>query len=190
MIYPMGANMRILSLLAAALLGMAAFAPASKAATINLDVSFTASNFPGLQPVDPVIGSFHIAFDPTQLYVENTAAITNMVLNINFSGPVAFSYVPLVGGSIGGTHFSSLGVQSGTDDFRLLFSTIGISAFTYSQVGQTRNFTAVTPNITFTVTATPIPASLVMLLTALGALGGFAYMRGRKVQPQAAMLAA
>jgi hypothetical protein len=189
----MGAIMRILGLLAALFLGVAAFAPSSQAATINLDVSFTASNFTGAQPVDPVIGSFHIAFDPTQVYIESTAAITNLVLNINFSGPVAFSYVPFIGGSIGGTHLSSLGVQHGTDDFRLLFSTIGISAFTYSQVGQTRNFTAVTPNIAYTITATPLPASLVMLLTALTALtalGGVGYMRGRKVQPQAVMLAA
>jgi hypothetical protein len=182
--------MRILSLLAVLFVGLLALAPASHAATINLAVTFNASNFTGNEPVNPVTGSFDVTFDPTHVYIGDKNVITNLVMNINFSDTVNFSYIPFVGGSIGGTHLGSLGLQKNTDDFRLLFTLIGIDAFTYTQAGNTGIYTAFTPNVTFTVTATPLPASLVMLLTALGALGGVGYMRGRKMEPQVAMFAA
>jgi hypothetical protein len=182
--------MRKLGLLAALFIALVALAPGARAATINLAVTFSASNFSGSEPINPVTGSFDVTLDPTHIYFEDKNVVTNFVSNINFTGPINFSYVPLIGGSIGGEHLGSLGLQKNTDDFRLLFTLLGINAFSYSQVGQNHVFTAVTPNVTFTVTATPLPASLVMLLTALGALGGVGYMRGRKMAPQAAMLAA
>jgi len=184
--------MRILTLLAAMFVGLVALAPSGRAATINLAVSFTATGFSSGAPVNPVTGSFHLSFDPTHVYVADSHAVTNLSLNINFGDSVLFTYAPILGGSIGGAHLGALVVGKGTDDFRLVVSPLlHLTAFTYSQIGLGKNYS--TTHMTFNVvpiSATPIPASLIMLLTALGALGGVGYLRGRKSQSGAAMLAA
>ena len=184
--------MRILTLLAAVFMGLVAMAPGSRAATINLAVSFTATGFAAGAPVDPVTGSFHLSFDPTKIYVADSHAVTDLSLNINFSDTLLFTYAPILGGSIGGANLGALVVGKGTDDFRLVVSPLlHLTAFTYSQIGLGKNYS--TTHMTFNVTpiaATPIPASLVMLLTALGTLGGAGYLRGRKAQAGTAMLAA
>jgi hypothetical protein len=191
-INPVGKIMRILSVLAALFLGLVALAPTSQAATINLAVNFTATGFSSGPAT--ITGSFDAMFDPTNVYVNDANVVSNFHIN-NITiptgpGDILFSYAPILGATIGGSALTSFLVQKGADDFRLIISLLG-NAFTYSQVGLNKkpNTFDVTVNIS-PIAATPIPASLVMLLTSLGALGGVGYLRGRKAQPKAAMLAA
>jgi hypothetical protein len=178
--------MRILSVLAALFLGLVALAPASHAATINLAVSFTATGFGVGAPSNTVTGSFDATFDPTSVYLEDANVISNFHVNEitipTNPGDVLFSYAPILGASIGGSALSSLIVQKGVDDFRLVISLLG-NAFTYSQTGVNKRFSTfdVTLNVS-PIAATPIPGSVLMLLTSLGALGGVGYLRGRKAQ--------
>lgn len=190
--------MRILSVLAALLVGLVALAPSSHAATVTYDVSFSANNFFGVgtPPVSSVSGGFEITFDPTQTYLNDGSVITNFTIDLpGFSASPVFSYTPALFGSgaIGGAPGGALGLQ-GTD-FNLGFTLAGlVTEFSYEALknGHWRTYTALFPTVKIaavTPATTPIPASLVMLLTALGLLGGVAYLR-RKVQPQAAMIAA
>ena len=84
-------------------------------------VTFSASGFPTGAPVDPVVGSFTITFDPTQSYTEETSGITLNSLNINLGSEFGFDYAPaptpiiIVGGIRTGVH----GITPGTDDFFL-----------------------------------------------------------------------
>jgi hypothetical protein len=172
-------------------MGLVALAPSSHAATINVAVDFTATGFSS--GPSSLSGSFDAKFDPTHFYVEDANVISNFKIAgnaIDLPSSILFSYIPFVSATIGGSPLSSLVVQKGVDDFRLFVSLLG-NAFTYSQDGVNKKFN--TFNVTFNVSpiaATPIPASLVMLLTALGVLGGVVILRGRKAQSEAAMLAA
>jgi hypothetical protein len=179
--------MRILSVLAALFLGLVALAPTSQAATVNLAVNFTATGFSSGPAT--ITGSFDAMFDPTHVYVDDANVVSNFHIdNITIPtgpGDILFSYAPILGATIGGSALTSFVVQKGADDFRLIISLLG-NAFTYSQVGLNKKPSTfdVTVNVS-PIAATPIPASLVMLLTSLGVLGGVGYLRGRKAQPTA-----
>jgi hypothetical protein len=197
-----GIIMRLLSLLSALFLALAAFAPSSKAATVTYDVTFSASGsqfhslLGGSSPVSAASGSFQITFDPSLHYNNNTMVISDFVINLaGLSGhgvvePVSFNYTPnflIFGpsGTISGNGFS-LGFTLGG-----LVSDISFSA---KKNGHTRTWTALFPQTTLSrvaaPAATPIPASLMMMLTGLLGLGGVGFLRGRRSQTTAALLAA
>jgi hypothetical protein len=198
--------MRILTALAAMFLGLAAFAPSSQASTVTYDVTFSANKFLGGTPnlptelnskgkmVPTLEGSFTISFDPTQGYHNNTTAITDFHINIpSYSKTLtAFSYTSFLFGTGaigGGSHTALHGV-----DFRIGFTLAGlINVLTFQELGSHghyKQYTALFPTFTVTPATAPIPASVLMMLTALGTLGGFGYLRGRKAQPEAVSLAA
>jgi len=188
--------MRIIGVFAALFMGLVALAPSSHAATITLAVNFSATNFLGsaTPPIKPVTGSFNLTFDPTQNYLNDTSAVSNFTINLpNFTDTVAFSYFgPFIGGSVGGLTNNSWGVKKNTDDFSIGFTLLAITGFTYSTAGSNHVFAALFPQISIAAVApatTPIPASLVMLLTALGTLGGAGYLRSRKAQAGAPLAA-
>jgi PEP-CTERM motif len=101
------ATLLLQGILLAALVMSLATLPAS-ASTIVDNVTFTAyftsPNYgggagplytSGATPASPVTGSFTLTFDPTQTYLDNTAAITNPVLGgITSDSVFAFDYSP------------------------------------------------------------------------------------------------
>ncbi len=186
--------MRILSAIAGLALGLLALAPSSQAATVQYDVTFSANNFHadsflgGTPPISSVNGSFRLTLDPTQGLFESTSAITNFTIDLpGFTDTPVISYTPLFGGSgtLGGSANGSLFLAFHAVDFSAVFTLAGqITALTYEVLknGHWRSYTSLvsaTVNVVPTTT-TPIPASLVMLLTSIGALGGFGYLRNRK----------
>lgn len=174
------------------------------AATVSYDVSFSANSFTGIGtpniPGGTLSGAFQITFDPTLGYDNDTSVISNFSINLPGFGstPVGLSYTPflssgVIGGELGGGD-TAFNVTNGTSDFHIAFTLGGlISEITFSAVntnGHARKYTAWFPQTTVTA-ATPIPASLVMMLTGLAAFGGFGYLRSRKAaQPEAVSLAA
>lgn len=175
--------MRMLCLFLAAL-GMFVQSAAGKAATITTDVSFTATpivGFMGLTPpVDPVIGSFHITFDPALSYFDSTSISVNS-LNINVDGGVVFSYNPTLQSlNIGGSNLGSGAYFWATNDFSLGLRNDGsgfvLDGFSYSQAGLLDSF-SYTPNVV------PIPGTLPLLATALV---GLVWTRRVRTRPHGA----
>ena len=154
------ATLLLQGILLAALVMSLATPPAS-ASTIVDNVTFTAyftsPNYgggagplytSGSTPASPVTGSFTLTFDPTQTYLDNTAAITNPVLGgITSDSVFAFDYSPsaytigmttfaagelVVGGSAAGA--CCILLPSTTNDFYLQVLTFTTSP-TFQQVG-------------------------------------------------------
>jgi hypothetical protein len=143
---------------------------AGQAATITTDVVFTATPMVSVMgttpPADPVIGSFHITFDPAQFYFDATSISVNS-LNINVDHGVVFSYNPLVSIlNVGGSDQGSGAFFWATNDFSLgmLYdgSTFTLHSLTYSQAGvfDTFDYRPVVP----------IPGALPLLTTGLAGL--------------------
>jgi hypothetical protein len=181
---------RIISLLAALLLSIVAFAPSSHAAPVYL-VTFTANNFNHGGPAQ-IDGQFNTNFDPFSppVFLNNQGAITNFQItspsSITLPTNPFLSDIPGLIGQIGLTAFSP--VVAGHNEFNLIVTLLG-SVFTYSQTGSA--FVYRSTDVSFAVAqvaATPIPASLVMLLTAMGGLGvaGFVRRRGMSISASAA----
>ena len=173
------------------------FVPRSHADVTTYDVEFTANTLvtgsgPDPAPVDPVIGSFQVTFDPTLTYVDNTIDISLNSLNIALGSALSFSYDPdtdafgggtlIVGGTASGPGFITY--DPSTNDF-WLFITNFATAPAFEQLGYTQ--TAVsndnlfyTLNQTGTVnvtTAIPEPSSMVLASVLASA---FCFMRRRK----------
>jgi hypothetical protein len=125
----------------------------ANAITITETINFTASGFPAGAPVDPVIGSFTITFDPTtSINVGTTIALNN--LNVTPSAnPRFFAYFAPTG-QLGVCSTASLSppppaclVSAGDNSFFLSLlvpplSTPTFVDFLYSQSASTANFSA------------------------------------------------
>jgi hypothetical protein len=190
--------MRIRHLLLASLLAASTTAPAG-AATYN--ITFSATNFAGSPDGSPnpatVEGNFQVTFDPGQDYVNATSGITFNALNLTVDGPFGFNYYQGAGGGsfqIGGLQNGVNGIMYGSNDFLLTIErfTAGtlLSEMFYTAYAQTvlgvRYFITPdslghptdNPNGYARVTmVTPLPGSLLLLLTAFGGLGLAAYRR-------------
>lgn len=164
---------------------------AASAATVVKKFDFTATGFtPVGAPVNPVIGSITIEFDPTVSVSQSTSGITLNSLNIAMGSPLMFSFNPGFFGlmSIGGTQGSD-GVQHGTNDFAFSFfyadtATPQIPLFFYSQVGHMNAYE--TRNVALSVSvvepggpgAVPEPAAWALMIGGFGLAGSA--LRGRK----------
>jgi hypothetical protein len=198
--------MRFVSLAAALVLGCFVLAESAAASTITTIVDFTASDFTSSSgsvpaPISPVTGSFTLTFDPDLDYSEESAGIALNNININVSGVPLFSHFAgiyngvTIGMSPGGGANSA---QWGTNDFFLAFNIDGSHypksvLFGYTQGGVNNFFTTYNVALTLTppvVAATPIPGSVLLLLTALTAIGSVAFVRHRKVERFPAFAAA
>lgn len=70
-----------------------AMAPLASAATVTDLVTFSASGFSAGAPVDPVVGSFTITFDPA-VSVTDASTITLNSLNIALGSTLVFTNSP------------------------------------------------------------------------------------------------
>jgi hypothetical protein len=172
--------------------------PAS-AGTIVTNINFTASGFkavfnPGVvAPIDPVHGSFTLTFDPT-LFYDFGDADSNLVLNsINVplnaqSGIPQFLYEPSSQQLLIGMSYNGGGSQgSGSDDFMLsLFLGFPYDANYFSYVQVLNNYLYEASSVTFTIdpplptATTPLPPSVLMLVTSIGGLGLVGWRRRRQ----------
>jgi hypothetical protein len=162
---------------------------AAEAGTITETVDFVASGTGG--PQDPVTGSFTITYDPTLHYWNETGPdIVLNNLNIALDSPLSFTYDPGSYLQVGGLAGWAIGLTYGANDFVLSLFPGFFNSIAYSQVGETGAFYSSDITATYTpvgVATTPIPASLLLLLTALAGLSGVAFLRrGRMLRFAAA----
>jgi hypothetical protein len=172
--------------LAAALLLIPALVSQAGAALMSYHVAFSANSFESAlgatPPVDPVEGSFDITFDPSLIYPEagTTTGITLNTLNIALDSALSFtyndpSYPPdLLGvGGISQGPGAVLYVPA-TNDFALVIDNFSTGnptflRFAYSQTAVNNDyFSTETGSVTFT--PIPLPATLPLVFSGLGAL--------------------
>jgi hypothetical protein len=148
-------------------------------------LTFSATTFVpeglGSPPVDPVTGSFSFTYDPLQSYSGSTDVVLNL-LNINLGSTLAFNYDPVAKRvTIGGDQVGVTGIQSGSNDIYLRVDLFpgGIAPYAgYAQTSVLDSF--FTHDVTYTVAtvaATPVPSSVLMLMTAFAGLGGVGLLR-------------
>ena len=179
----------------------------ANASTVNKLVTFSASSITaflnGPVPVDPVMGSFVITFDPTQNYTDATG-ITSTSINIPVDYAWVFNYDSTTGNLTVGGNFGSGGggclpatnagcvqISPPTNDFILDVSaflmpaqsfpafyyveTSGFFGGTDTTVGGTR-----TLDVADALSQTPLPAALPLFASGLGGLGLLMSRRKRK----------
>jgi hypothetical protein len=194
--------MRFVSLAGALLLGCLLWAQGAAANTITTTIDFTANDFTSASgnvpaPISTVSGSFTLTFDPTTEYWDETSGILLNGIDINVSGVPMFDHFAglfngvTIGMSGGG---GAAGAQWATNDFFLAFNLTDNSypfavLFGYTQAGINNFFTTYNVSLTMNppVTQTPIPGSVLMLLTGLGAMGGVGFFRRRRAEPDSAL---
>lgn len=165
------------------------------AAVVSDHVAFSANGFGSFGtlpasavPVDPVVGSFDITFDPTTIPVFptiNTTGIALDSLNIAFSFPLTFSYDPIFDRLLVGGHGG--GFTSGTNDFGLridsFLSAPSLFDLEYVDVADATHFFA---SFTGSVSVTPItsgvpePSTWAMMMLGFAGVGFVAYRRKAK----------
>jgi hypothetical protein len=164
----------------------------ASAATINFDVTFSATNFTALgsgSPVPLVLGHFTVTFDPSASVANASAALD--YIDPLIMGPASFGYTHatdslLLGGNISGKD----AVVGGNTDFLMQIlnftsasPTLGL--FYYSQAAIPNGLFGSSTGLVHVnaqavaVAATPLPAALPLFAAALAGLG-FAGWRRRK----------
>jgi len=162
----------------------------ASAATITKVVDFSANSFvdgsltPGVAPVDPVMGQFTITLDPALTASDETSGIALDSLNITLGSSLAYNYDPLtdrleVGGLATGA--DTVTFSPAQNDFWLFINDFLSGTPIFEQVGYAQvsfgNEIFFTLDGTGSVTvsdpapsvpAVPLPASLPLLLAALG----------------------
>ncbi len=187
--------MRVCAIVLAVLTLLAGAVTQAAASTITYHVSFSVTAFlhtdVGASPVDPVQGTFIIKFDPTQDYGDTTTGIKLTGLNINLGSKLGFNYQSSTDHLVVGGIDSGVGtVGMPRDDFELpIYGITGSSpgpgafgVFLYSQLSTpTNRFFTANYSVEVTVSPAPVPATLPLFLTAIGAIGmaGYALQRQR-----------
>lgn len=163
----------------------------ANAALVTNTYDFTISNFranDGLStpPINPLIGSVTITFDPTRSYYNETNGITLNSLNFPLKSPIAFNYDEY-GLQIGGGYPSSFW----NNDFAAMLpsatcvSSVGYAAYVYAMNDKVYWSGDITINVYSTPTGsgngstspTPIPAAIWIFGSGIAGLAG---LRRRK----------
>ncbi|MBW8753260.1 MAG: PEP-CTERM sorting domain-containing protein [Sphingomonadales bacterium] len=183
------------------------FAGQAQAALVTDVVTFSANNlqtaFGDPVPVDPVMGSFTIQYDPTLTYTDSTSGITLNSLNIALGSALSFSYDPnnasgslaagtlIVGGLAGGAGIVQFLPPS--NDFWLFINNFA-TAPAFNQLGYSQA-AALDRSLFFTLDGTgsvsvrpfvadtsgvPEPATWAMMVVGLGLVGATMRRRARQ----------
>ena len=167
----------------------------ANAALITVNVSFSVGGFGPGAPVDPVIGSYSVTFDPDDGAVEDESSGASLnSLNIALDSPFVFTYIPasdflIVGGSNGGA--AAIQISPFTNDFFAGISDLttmpALASFFYCQSGVpafdcTSEGTASLIDATIQIdeVQVPEPSALALFAVALGGVGFLARRRARQ----------
>jgi hypothetical protein len=191
--------MRIVGKAAVVVLGLAIASPLAEAATITQTFDFVASNFTSQRGTvavkDPMHGSFTLTLDNAKSYTDVTSGLIWHTMNMSVVHPIVFSYDPhqkLL--TVGANGHASQYIW-GTNDFTLsayLGPQPSGAFFGYSLTGHNDSYETYNVQVsaaavrTAAISATPLPGSILMLLTALAMLTGAGWMRARARGPLAA----
>ncbi len=168
----------------AAITALGMIATSVQAAPVTRTFTFTATDFIGLAPVDPAMGTFTVTFDPAGLVeVFDQTSISLVSLNFSLGSQLSFGYRPaldqlVIGGLQDGANFLS----DGNFDFGVAFT--GASGamqtptnFILVQGGEIFQATNLQVSVVPVAEAVPEPMSVAML--GMG-LTGMAFARRRK----------
>lgn len=172
----------ITAMAAISVLGM--IATSVQAAPITRTFTFTATDFIGVAPVDPAMGTFTVTFDPAGLVeVFDQTSISLVSLNFSLGSQLSFGYRPaldqvVIGGLQDGANFLS----DGNFDFGLAFT--GASGamqtptnFILVQGGEI--FQATNIQVSLVPVPEPVPEPMSLAMLGMG-LTGMAFARRRK----------
>jgi hypothetical protein len=161
----------------------------ASAATVTETYDFTASGFtPSGSPVEPWTGSFTITFDPTE-----TLLLSGALDAFSSNLPASYGTFTFVYGGAGnalviGDDCAPLGCDADstmdTADM-LIFPVTASGGLTFSAATLTNSTPGVffhATNGTLTPSTTPVPATLPLFATGLGALGLLGWRRKRRAQ--------
>ncbi len=172
----------ITAMAAISVLGM--IATSVQAAPITRTFTFAATDFIGVAPVDPAMGTFTVTFDPAGLVeVFDQTSISLVSLNFSLGSQLSFGYRPaldqlVIGGLQDGANFLS----DGNFDFGLAFT--GASGamqtptnFILVQGGEI--FQATNIQVSLVPVPEPVPEPMSLAMLGMG-LTGMAFARRRK----------
>jgi hypothetical protein len=168
-------------------------AGSAAAATITKTFSFAGTGFVGFvfgtpAPIDPLIGSVTVTFDPTLFSSNETSGITLNSLNFSLGSAISFNYNPWLDQiAFGGANVSTIAVAPGTDDFALDIrhaSSATPEYFTaiYTRAATPREVWAGTLSAHTPSVAVPEPAVWSLMILGFGASGAM-LRRGRRPKP-------
>jgi len=163
-------------------IALAASLWATSAQAVTLQYDFVAGDFRAGSVVEEVIGSLQIDFDFNTTVEDQTEGITLLSSNLPVGSPLSFSYnIDQDNLIIGGLNAGANGLEFGSADFALTITeATGPSpqffSFLYtSPLTPARFFRAFSGSVELAdvtpPSAVPLPASVLFLLTGLGALG-------------------
>jgi len=169
---------------ATAVLVMLTVPSAASSAVITGSLAFTATDFPGGTPVDPVSGLVNYSFDNSANFfnaangaTQNNAPVLVSVSGLNLPGSWTPALTYVKSGVVGGfpvTDLMAIGhaldgtvVNAGNDDWRVAFTPISTGPsfreFTYARADAPGAIF-----MTFTGTATVVPEPMTMTLMGIG----------------------
>jgi hypothetical protein len=184
----------------AAVLGFVLASPLAQAATITQTLDFVASNFTSQRGTvavkDPMHGSFTFTLDNAKSYTDTTSGLTWHTMNMSVVHPIVFSYDPHQKLLTVGANGHAGQYIWGTNDFTLavyLGPQPSGAFFGYSLTGHNDSYETYNVQVsaqapaaarTAAISATPLPGSVPMLLTALALLTGMGWVRARSSRGQ------
>jgi hypothetical protein len=173
-------RMIVLALSSAVLVGYLA-GPASAA---SYQITFAASDFSPTPSVPLVLGQLGLSFDSSHDSVGSVTVGFFDGLDLSSMGPVTYRYAAqfdtlLVAAGVNGFDVP----RGGTDNFAFQIqnftTTPTLELFGYSTSSSAHIFTSENVDVHVAVSATPIPQSLPLLVTALSGLGWFGWRNRR-----------
>jgi hypothetical protein len=160
---------------------------AKPASASTYQITFSGADFSSSvsAPTPVVLGQIDVSFDPASAGGSfTTGPATLDFLNLNVAD-VGYFYngsadALIIGGTLGGAN----SVASGTDDFILVIQSFSTTP-TYTELlystatDPSHQFTSTTGSVHVAVSATPIPATLPLFVSALGGLGFVGWRKAR-----------
>ncbi len=170
-----------------ACVGLAMMGMAGTAHALAFQMEFTATNFSGGAPVDPVSGSItYEAASDTAVVVSFISVDLTIAGHVYTISELGFQFLATTNFTIGGSASGVSGIPGNTDDFRIGWDPTAPtpSLFQYTTLDTGPLFESVTFE-EFSITPAPEPSTLALFATGLALLGFLGWRRRGVVQVKA-----